>query len=57
MISANCTTSVEAYLLNTISINISSSLGNEEQEFYLPRKVSINTSNVKRDDKYFKKFI
>ncbi len=47
LISSNCTTSVEAYLLKKVSINIFASAGQESQEFYLPRQVSINTSNVK----------
>jgi hypothetical protein len=47
VISSNCTTSVEAYLLNRISINIFATPGLESQEFYLPRNVSINTSNIK----------
>ena len=47
LISSNCTTSVEAYLLNRISINIFATPGLESQEFYLPRNVSINTSNIK----------
>ena len=54
MISTNCTTSVEAFLLNRISINLFTSSNQEKQEFYLPPKVSINTISVDQTIKVLK---
>jgi surface carbohydrate biosynthesis protein len=58
MISTNCTTSVEAFLLNKLSINlfIPNKSYSYEQEFYLPPKVSINTASVDQTIETLKDF-
>tara|TARA_B100001057_G_C22868395_1_gene957630 strand:- start:6278 stop:7705 length:1428 start_codon:yes stop_codon:yes gene_type:complete len=46
MISSNCTTSVEAFLLERSNINFFVSKDLKDQEFYLPSIVSTNTNSV-----------
>tara|TARA_B100000902_G_C27301227_1_gene912915 strand:+ start:159 stop:1580 length:1422 start_codon:yes stop_codon:yes gene_type:complete len=45
IISSNCTTSIEAFLLKKASINYWPFDNQQEQEFYLPEKVSLNANN------------
>ena len=44
IVSSNCTTSIEAFLLNKPSINYWPFDDQKEQEFYLPDKVSLNAN-------------
>ena len=46
MISTNCTTSVEAFLMKKLNINFFASKNLDDQQYFLPSIVSINTNSI-----------
>lgn len=55
LISVNCTSSVESYLMKKININFIQ-FNNNHHDFYLPKKLSINIFNSKNMIIFLKKF-
>ena len=55
LISVNCTSSVESYFLKKINLNFIQ-FNNNQHDFYLPKKLSINIYNTKNMIIFLKKF-